>query len=147
MKNANAYFTVEAALVFPLVISGILFVVYMLLFQYDRCLMEQDLGAMALWGSVAESADSAVFEQKIQKRMAELYRDKYVAWRFTKLDAELDRNHFRTKGRGGISFPLSGWAFPGTGSFWDAEIDFDYSRLAPVTFIRLCHKFDKVKGE
>ena len=32
-------------------------------------------------------------------------------------------------------------------SFWDAEIDFDYSRLAPVTFIRLCHKFDKVKGE
>ena len=147
MKNANAYFTVEAALIFPLVISGILFTVYLLLFQYDRCLMEQDLGAMALWGSAAESADSALSEEMIQKRMAELYRDKYVAWRFTRLDATLDKNCFLTRGQGEILFPLSGWKFPGMSNFWSAGVEFEYSRLEPVTFIRLCHRFDKIRGE
>lgn len=147
MKNVNAYFTVEAALIIPLVISGILFVVYLLLFQYDRCLMEQDLGAMALWGSTAESADPADFEEKIQRRVKELYRDKYVAWKFIRLNAALDKNRFSTEGEGGISFPIPGWNFSGIGNFWDAKIDFSYSRLTPVKFIRLCHKFDKIKGE
>lgn len=51
MEKKNAYFTVEAALVLPIVIAALLFVIYMMLFQYDRCLLEQDMGAIALWGS------------------------------------------------------------------------------------------------
>lgn len=147
MKETNAYFTVEAALVFPVVISAILLMVYLLLFQYDRCLMEQDLGAMALWGSVAEAVDSAALEEKVQKRMAEMYRDKYVAWKFSKLDAVLDRNHFLTKGEGYVAFPLAGWNFPGKGNIWNGKVDFDFSRLSPVTFIRLCRKFSTIRGE
>ena len=36
MRERNAYFTVEAALVLPLVTGAILFVIYTMLFQYDR---------------------------------------------------------------------------------------------------------------
>ena len=64
MKGKNAYFTVEAALVFSITISVILFVVYLLLFQYDRCLLEQDMGAMALWGSRVEASDGMSLEEK-----------------------------------------------------------------------------------
>ena len=59
MRERNAYFTVEAALVLPLVTGAILFVIYTMLFQYDRCLLEQDIGALALWGSLAEASDTA----------------------------------------------------------------------------------------
>lgn len=52
MEKKNAYFTVEAALVLPIVIAALLFVIYMMLFQYDRCLLEQDMGAIALWGAL-----------------------------------------------------------------------------------------------
>ena len=42
MKRVSAYMTVEAALIIPIVMGSILFVVYMMLFQYNRCLLEQD---------------------------------------------------------------------------------------------------------
>ena len=89
-----AYFTAEAAFIMPIVFGTLLFMVYLFLYQYDRCLLEQDIGAMALWGSLVEVSDTIELEQKTQERMAGLYKEKYVAWRITHLEASLDRNRF-----------------------------------------------------
>ena len=35
---AGAFFTVEAAILYPLVLAVIVLMVYLLFFQYDRCL-------------------------------------------------------------------------------------------------------------
>ena len=144
MENRNAYFTVEAALVLPLVIGAVLFVIYTMLFQYDRCLLEQDVGAIALWGSIAEASDTGELERKVQARIAELYREKYVAWRITKLNASLDRNRFGAQGEGQLTFPVPGWNFWNTDNVWRVQAGYGYSRLSPVTFIRLCHRFQEV---
>ena len=146
MKDRNAYFTVEAALVLPVVIGAMLFVIYTMLFQYDRCLLEQDIGAIALWGSLVEASDTAELEQKAQTRMSELYREKYVAWRITKLNATLDRNRFGVEGTGQLTFPVPGWNFWNTDNVWGTEASYGYSRLSPVTFIRLCHRFQEETG-
>lgn len=146
MKNGNAYFTVEAALVLPAVIGAILFVIYTMLFQYDRCLLEQDIGAIALWGSLAEASDTAQLEQKTQERMAGLYREKYMAWRMTRLDASLDKNRFLAEGAGQLTFPVPGWNFWNGDNVWEARASYGYSRLSPVTFIRLCHRFKEATG-
>ena len=90
MEENNAYFTVEAALVLPLVISILIFVIYMLFYQYDRCLLEQDMGALALWGSLEEAADAASFEEKVRNRIAQLYREKYMAWSYIQMEAGLE---------------------------------------------------------
>lgn len=51
-KESDAYFTVEAAILYPIILSVILLMTYLLLFQYDRCLLEQDIGkATVLSGS------------------------------------------------------------------------------------------------
>lgn len=141
MKEKNAYFTVEAAMVFPIVISVILFVIYMQLFQYNRCLMEQDLGAIALWGSLTDASDTTDLEQKTRTRITEMYRDKYAAWEITALDITLEKNVFSVRGTGQLTFPVSGWNFWSTENVWGMEADYGYNRLSPVTFIRLCHKF------
>ena len=47
-KKAGAYLTVEAALILPMVLGVIILVIYLLFFQYDRCLMEQNVGKLAL---------------------------------------------------------------------------------------------------
>ena len=39
IQQAEGYLTVEAALILPMLIAAILFVIYMLVFQYDRCLL------------------------------------------------------------------------------------------------------------
>ena len=83
MIRENAYFTVEAALVVPMVISTILFIIYMLFFQYDRCLMEQDMGALIIWGCSVESSDEEKFKESIRERIQGIYQEKYVAWEMT----------------------------------------------------------------
>jgi len=127
----NAYFTVEAALVFPVVMGTIIFIICMLLFQYDRCLMEQDLGAAALWGSRLEASDAAELREKMQKRLADIYQDKYVAWEHTLMKAILQKNRFSVQGEGRLALWRSGDA-------WSVEAVYEYDRLSPVTFIRLC---------
>lgn len=46
----SGYFSVEAALVLPAVLSVYLFLIVMLFVQYDRCLLEQDMASMLIKG-------------------------------------------------------------------------------------------------
>lgn len=145
-RKRNAYFTVEAALVLPVVIGAILFVIYTMLFQYDRCLLEQDIGAIAMWGSLVEVSDTAELERVAQERMAGLYREKYMAWRIMRLEACLNRNRFCVEGAGQLAFPLPGWNFWNRDNTWGAKADYEYSRISPVTFIRLCRRIREETG-
>ena len=146
MEIKNAYFTVEAALVLPIVIAALLFVIYMMLFQYDRCLLEQDMGAIALWGALVDASDAEDMERKTQGRLGELYREKYVAWKITQLEAILDGNKFRVKGAGQLTFPVAEWNIWSAENVWGTEADYSYNRMSPVDFIRLCHKFEEYAG-
>ena len=141
MRKRNAYFTVEAALILPLVMSALLLVTFLVIFQYDRCLLEQDMGAMALWGSLEEADNAGELEEKTRNRMREMYREKYMAWSFTELEAGLEQNRFSAKGAGSLTFPLPGWNIWSGGNIWGVRAEYGYTRLSPVTFIRLCHKF------
>ena len=147
--NKNAYFTVEAALVVPVVMSTMLLVIYMLLFQYNRCLLEQDLGAMVIWGGNTEVSDVELFEEKIKERINKMYREKYVAWEITTLNATLQNSNFAVEGGGQLTFPFAGWNFWSTDNIWEAKVDYSCRRTSPITFIRLCHKIHSgvVKGD
>ena len=50
----KAYFTVEAACVLPIVFGVYIFLIYEMFYQYDRCLLEQDVALQVLkeqWGA------------------------------------------------------------------------------------------------
>lgn len=136
----NAYFTVEAALVFPTALGTVLFIVYMLLFQYDRCLMEQDLGALALWGSRVEAEDSEELQNLIQKRISEIYRDKYAAWEMLALDVKLEHGRFAAAGKGQLAVPFPDMKFWNRDNVWGAEAHYSFWRISSVDFVRLCNK-------
>lgn len=136
----NAYFTVEAALVFPMVLGTVLFIVYMLLFQYDRCLMEQDLGALALWGSRVRAESPEELQSLIRKRTNEIYRDKYAVWKMLALDAKLEHNRFAVTGKGQLAFPVPGINFWNKNNIWEAETEYRFWRISPTNFVRLCNR-------
>ncbi len=140
MYCKNAYFTVEAALVVPVVMGTMLFVIYMLLFQYNRCLMEQDIGAMVIWGSNMEVSDDETFEEKVRDRISKMYRDKYVAFELTTLNVTFRYNNFAVEGGGCLIFPFAGWNFWSTDNRWEIKADYQMRRTSPITFIRLCRK-------
>ena len=149
-RNCEAYFTVEAALVLPLVMSAMLLGCYLFCFQYDRCLLEQDMGSMTVWCSRAASGnagDARELKSKIEERMDEIYRDKYVAWEFTLMNVDLNHNNFSVNGSGQLIFPVPGWNFWNDSNIWSTEREYKSQRLSPVFMIRQFRKMGNIFGQ
>ena len=146
-KSCEAYFTVEATLVLPLVMSAILLDIYLFCFQYDRCLMEQDMGSLILWCSEIrlENTDTVKEqEEKIQNRTGEIYRDKYVAWELTTVDVQLEKNRISVVGRGQLTFPVPGWNLWNDINLWKGEVTYEDKSISPVFYIRQLRKLDEI---
>ena len=145
-ERQNAYFTVEAALVLPLVISAVLLATYLFCFQYDRCLLEQDMGGLALWSSAAASGYSENTEDLnmlLAQRAADVYQGKYVAWKNTNVEIRLEKNQVSVSGSGELRFPMPEWNLWNDSSLWEAKKSFQNSRHSPVFYIR---QYRKLKG-
>ena len=145
MKRQNAYFTVEAALVLPIVISAMLLISYLFCFQYDRCLLEQDMGALALWSSVAASGyaeGAGDLDQLLRQRAAGIYQGKYVAWENTNVEIRLEKDQVSVSGSGELTFPVPEWNLWNDDNFWKAATSFQNSRRSPVFYIRQYRKLE-----
>lgn len=74
----KGYMTVEASMILPLVFGVVMFVLSLLFYSYDRCLLEQDVAALVVR---SEYLDGGTIEEKAQRMNAEIaqwYWDKYV---------------------------------------------------------------------
>lgn len=138
--NMNAFFSVEAAIVVPLAISAILLAVCLFVFQYDRCLMEQDVAAQALKAATAEARTNEELEEKIQMHTTGLYRNKYVAWDLIMLEVKMEKKVIEAVGKGEFRFPLPGWNLWNNENIWNARAGYKAHRISPITFIRNCRK-------
>ena len=143
-QKVNAFFSVEAALILPLAIGAVLLAVSLFVFQYDRCLMEQDMAAQALKAATAESGTNEELTEKIQMQTAGLYRNKYVAWDILMLEIKAKRGIIEAAGKGEFRFPVPGWNFWNGENVWSAQAEYKAHRISPVSFIRNCRK---LKGE
>ena len=139
-QNKNAFFSLEAAIIVPLAISAILLVVSLFVFQYDRCLMEQDVAIQTVKAVSAEAKSNEELEDKIRQQAAGLYRDKYVAWDMILMDIKIKRGMIEAAGKGTFRFPLPGWNLWNDNHIWSAGAEYEAHRLSPVTFIRNCRK-------
>lgn len=142
-RKTGAYFTVEAVLILPIVLGVILLIMYLWFFQYNRCLMEQDMGALALRGTAIQEADQKELVRKIRKDADNLYWDKYVAWRKDEVEVRVEKGKLLIKGRGGLRFPFQGFRFWKGEDFWDTEASYKNILLSPTSIIR---KYRRLTG-
>lgn len=143
MKDSNAYFTIEAALVLPLVIGAMMMGLYLFCYQYDRCLLEQDMGSLLIFSCAlaTENAGSTdEIRENIELRAGELNRKKYAAWELTTLDIKLEKNHISIIGQGQLTFPVPGWNLWNNNNVWEAKVSYGSNRLSPVFYIRQYRK-------
>lgn len=143
-QKVNAFFSVEAAMILPLAIGAVLLAVSLFVFQYDRCLMEQDMAAQALKAAAAEAGTNEELTEKIQMQTAGLYRDKYVAWDILMLEVKAKKGIIEAVGKGEFRFPVPGWNFWNGENVWSVRAEYKAHRISPVSFIRNCRK---LKGE
>lgn len=146
MKSVNAYFTVEAALVLPLVMGVMIMGLYLFCYQYDRCLLEQDMGSLMIRSCeiAAENVDrTEEIRRDIELRAAELNLNKYAAWEMTALDIKLEKNRISLTGQGQLTFPIPSWNLWNHNNVWEAKVSYGSSRLSPVFYIR---QYRKIHG-
>ena len=136
----NAFFSVEAAIVVPLAVSAILLAVSLFVFQYDRCLMEQDMASQTVKAASVEAQTKEELTDKIQLQTAGLYRNKYVAWDMILLDVRIKKGIIEAVGEGEFRFPLPGWNLWNEENIWSVRAGYKAHRVSPVTFIRNCRK-------
>lgn len=128
----NGYFTVEAAFIVPIALGTIVFIIYMMFYQYDRCLLEQDIGALAMKGTVNFREDGQSAVNRLNEQAAFVYGDKYVAFEDGNVDIEVKGGKVTVEGKGKIYLPFAG-------NKW-IQASFANKKQDPVTFIRACRK-------
>lgn len=141
--KVRAYFTVEAALVLPIVMGVILLMIYLWFFQYDRCLMEQDAGILALRGTTIEAPNNQERVRLLTKEARQIYGDKYVAWEGGKEAISIQEGKMRVKKAGRLRFPFQGLQFWSGKDVWEAEALYENQLLSPMSIIR---NYRKITG-
>lgn len=146
MKDSVAgYFTVEAVLIFPIILFVYSFLLYMGFFQYNRCLLEQDVLLAAIKSSRILPYDSVEAARQAGAAVEGLGRDKYIGW--TAKDPRV------LAGQGKISIEVSGYMdiplfrnvpFLHDGR-WELQKQAEIKAQEPVFFIRLCRRI--LRGE
>lgn len=127
---------------FPIIMGTILFLIWILLFQYNRCLMEQDFGIIGMRGATllnqGESGrDEVMLDEKIIEWIETMYMEKYIGWEFGEMKLTAQGNVFEVLVGGEMEFPVPGWNFWNKENEWRATAAYFYENIAPVNFIRM----------
>lgn len=134
-KKAAGYFTVEAALVMPIVLMSVVLVMYLFLFQYNRCLMEQDTGILALRGTVMQTMDKQERMRMLKEQANAQKNGLYLAWESEQPGLKLEKGTVQVERKGRLAFPFSG-RIGKTGRVWETTAVCKNQTLSPVTLIR-----------
>ena len=142
LQRENAYFSLEACLIMPIVFWTIIFVMYMGFYQYDKCVLQQDLFRMLIRGSWQKFLSNEELAQKMKEEDAKWYYEKYVLCNWENKQLEVGHNEIRIAQTAvfDVKVPLIGkWTTNG-----DMEIcaDFTGTRIHPVETIRSCRKLE-----
>lgn len=138
-REVKAYFTVEAAMVFPIVLAVQVLLIYLLFFQYNRCLMEQDAGVLSVRSSTLGEEDDWMLLERMQGEAEKLYQEKYIGWEFHSPTLEVKRNRIRIRQEGQQIFHFANTEWQ-VGNGWSTDIAYDTQRISPMTFVRSWRK-------
>lgn len=144
-KRIDAYFTVEAAVLYPLVLGVIVLMIYLLFFQYDRCLLDQDMGRAAVMAGSRWMEKKEELNRQLQKKEMFFDTSKYIAWETELPLWKLEGNHVTVEQNGRLKYPFAGM---GTEQkYWSARASFQAERNNPVVHVRKYQKYLKSKNE
>ena len=133
-KESDAYFTVEAAILYPIILSVILLMTYLLLFQYDRCLLEQDIGKTTVLSGSKWTLTKEQLNDYMQKKALHFDEEKYIAWENEDPLWNLEKNDVILEKTGRLRYPFAGM---GTKEkYWSAKASFQVDRISPVFWLR-----------
>lgn len=140
----NAYLTVEACIIMPIVFYTIIFLIYVGFYNYNKCVLQQDIFRMLLRGNQDKFSSNEEVAQKIKEEDAKWYYDKYVLCRWEDKLIEVSHGEIRIRQQAAMetSTPvLIKWLGR---EWWKVDCDFTCTRIRPTNIIRDCRKLERI---
>ncbi len=136
----NAYFTIEAALIIPLALGILIFLIFIMFYQYDRCLLEQDIGMVAFWGATVKAQDNQILLEEMQNREANVYWKKYILFFPQDLNVSIGNGKVSVQKKGDISILFNDLATVPDLKKWEIASSYSNRRLSPKFILRIIRK-------
>lgn len=140
----NAYFTLEASLIMPLVLIVIIFIMYVGFYSYDKCLLRQDTYRLLIRGSQVKNASNEDVMNTIKKEDLERNYDKYVMciWEDKHVSVEHDSINIVGEGMLKVSIPFIDNLLGKNA--WNITVEAKTTRIHPIDVIRSCRKIQSL---
>ena len=140
-KEKSAYMTVEASLVIPLILGGIIFVLYIGFYLYNFVTVRQVAYIAALRGSQMKEASSSEIENFVEKQVDELLLGQILAKESIKKEVEVFTGSIKVKIYTSVKIPFAG-LLSITDNFWDIRGESRVNRTEPIEIIRGVRKIN-----
>ena len=140
-KETSAYMTVEASLVIPLILGGIIFVLYIGFYLYNFVTVRQVAYIAALRGSQMKEASSSEIENFVEKQVDELLLGQILAKESIKKEVEVFTGSIKVKIYTSVKIPFAG-LLSITDNFWEIRGESRVNRTEPIEIIRGVRKIN-----
>lgn len=134
-EKVPGYFTVEAVFIMPFVLWGILFVIYLQFFLYNRCCMEQETARLVLRGAAIQISDKEEKLREWSRQASSFGTDPYLAWEKGDWKLRMEQDKAAAECSGILLFPFTDWGLGGD-EYWSARVRYENRIVKPVSFIR-----------
>lgn len=132
-KSMNAYLTVEAAFIMPVVLFLYLALILLAIFLYDRCMISQDNYLLAFWGSRFSAAQENYAEVIYGKKEATGLDREYL---LTRMERKSRTYPFYRQEEGNVMITDEGVTVYSKGFGGSLEVEKRVKQENPVEWIR-----------
>lgn len=108
-KKENGYFTVEASLIFPLVLLFTVMMIFLAFYSYDRCLLEQSAYEAALRGTGNHIKSAQEAYTQVYEAAGRLVDEKLFAVHDFQYDVSVSADFVTVHYHCMVNMPLTGW--------------------------------------
>lgn len=140
-KEKNAYFTVEASMLMPLILGGIIFVIYLGIYLYNVSTLKQASYIAALRGSQLNGVSGEQIKHYTEQQLNKLLEDQVLAKERLKMQVLVTSSKVKVNISTKITMPFAGFISKTIG-FWEIENEAEADRLNPVDIIRNVRKIN-----
>ena len=140
-KEEQAYMTVEASLVLPTVIGGIIFILYLGIFLYNYCTINQTAYIAALRGIQIKNVSTDEIDNYVKKQIDELLFQNILAREEVKKEVRTSIGKVTVKMSTDVNIPFSD-LLSAKIHIWEIETEGYANRVNPIEIIRGVRKIN-----
>lgn len=140
-KEEKAYMTIEASLILPVIVGGIIFVLYLGIFLYNSCTIKQTAYIAALRGSQIKNMSQKEIETYVEKQIDELLFQQILARDDMKKEINISMGKVTVKMGTDVKMPFAK-LLSAKIDFWEIKGEGYANRVDPIEIIRGVRKIN-----